>query len=150
MLIRVLLVRSGRVELPLSAPEANVLSTGLRARFVHWEQKIVYHETHQLVNLRCASSGGCAHAAASAAAVLDEVADVIGQRGEHEVEEDADDENCERCGCDHDGDLEDVVIHAQADVLAEECSECDEQVAFCPVHASLLSVGLSARRPTLA
>lgn len=33
MLIRVLLVRSGRVELPLSAPEANVLSTGLRARF---------------------------------------------------------------------------------------------------------------------
>ena len=25
-------VRSGRVELPLSAPEANVLSTGLRAR----------------------------------------------------------------------------------------------------------------------
>ena len=27
----VLLVRSGRVELPLSAPEANVLSTGLRA-----------------------------------------------------------------------------------------------------------------------
>lgn len=150
MLIRVLLVRSGRVELPLSAPEANVLSTGLRARFVHWEQKIVYHETHQLVNLRCASSGVCAHAAASAAAVLDEVADVIGQRGEHEVEEDADDENCERCGCDHDGDLEDVVIHAQADVLAEECSECDEQVAFCPVHASLLSVGLSARRPTLA
>lgn len=33
MLIRALLVRSGRVELPLSAPEANVLSTGLRARF---------------------------------------------------------------------------------------------------------------------
>ena len=45
------MVRSGRVELPLSAPEANVLSTGLRAR-VHCEQRIVYHEKPGIVNFR--------------------------------------------------------------------------------------------------
>lgn len=82
MLIRVLLVRSGRVELPLSAPEANVLSTGLRAR-VHCEQKIVYHGTHDIVNL--IDSGVRAHTAGRGAPVLDEIADMVRERGEDEI-----------------------------------------------------------------
>lgn len=40
ILFCIVLVRSGRIELPLSAPEANVLSTGLRAqRCIHNNRK---------------------------------------------------------------------------------------------------------------